>query len=438
MARAVGVFRENALEKRRLEEEAGRAAERVEAERRRTMQGLLHDLVNMAVEGNEAMILMAHMKREVAETDREVQAMVSAVEEMRAAIQEISRNGDTAASEAQASEGSAKHGLEKAGDASGSMGRISDAVNQTKAEVGDLAEASGKIGEIVGQIEAIAEQTNLLALNATIEAARAGEAGKGFAVVASEVKSLANQTGRATDDIRQRIGGLRAKMDGILQAMEGSVGTVDEGRSVVEGLRGELGRIAEVANAVAGRMAEIAGILTQQSAASEEVSKSASSVSKISSASAEEIERVIAAMDKLSTALNNQVGLFADLGPVAVVETARNDHTVFKKTVVDALVGRIAIRPEDLPDHAHCRLGRLLETADDALRRHPAVSRLAQPHRKVHEHGRQVVALVNQGRLDQATEALGQMNDASHQVLRLLEQLVSELSAEDKAQAAAA
>jgi methyl-accepting chemotaxis protein len=431
MARAVSVFRDNAIEKRRLEEEAGRTAERMEAERRNTMRGLLHDLVDVAVEGNEAMILMARMKREVAETDREIQAMVSAVEEMRASIHEIARNGDTAANEAQSSEGSAKQGLEKAGDASGSMGKISEAVNQAKGEVGDLAEASGKIGEIVGQIEAIAEQTNLLALNATIEAARAGEAGKGFAVVASEVKSLANQTGRATDDIRQRIGSLRTKMNDILHAMDGSVGTVDEGREVVESLRGELGRIADVANSVAGRMAEIAGILTQQSAASEEVSKSAASVSKISSSNADEIERVIGAMDKLSSALNNQVGLFSDLGSVAVIEVARNDHTIFKKTVVDALVGRTSLRPEDLPDHEHCRLGRWYATVDDSVRSRPAYGRLAEPHRRVHECGRRVVKLVNEGKLDEATEALAPMNQASHEVLELLGRLVREMAAED-------
>jgi methyl-accepting chemotaxis protein len=438
MARAVEVFRRNAIEKRRLEDEAEKAADRNEAERRKAMQGLLHSLVDVAVEGNEAMIVMAQMKREVAETDCEIQAMVSAVEEMRAAIHEIARNGDTAAGEAQTSEGSARHGLEKAGDASGSMGRISDAVNQAKAEVSDLAEASAKIGEIVGQIEAIAEQTNLLALNATIEAARAGEAGKGFAVVASEVKSLANQTGRATDDIRQRIGGLRSKMDGILHAMDGSVGTVTEGREVVDSLRGELERIAGIANSVAGRMAEIAGILTQQSAASEEVSRSAASVSKTSSSNAVEIERVIGAMDNLSTALNTQVGLFADLGPVAVVEIARNDHTVFKKTVVDAVMGRSSLRPEDLADHVGCRLGQWCASADEDIRRRPLFARLAEPHRRVHECGKQVLRLVAEGRLDEATAALKPMNDASHEVLDLLGRLAGEMAADADRPASAA
>ena len=429
MARAVEVFRQNAIEKRRLETEAKRAAERVETERRGTMLELLRDLVDVAVEGNEAMILLAQMKRRVAGADREVQGMVAAVQSMRAEVQDVARRGEVAVGEAQTSEGSARQGLDKAGDASASMTRISDAVHQAKGEVADLAEASAKIGEIVEQIEAIAEQTNLLALNATIEAARAGEAGKGFAVVASEVKSLANQTGRATDDIRQRIGGLRSKMDGILRAMDGSVGSVEEGRGVVESLRGELGQIAEVSHGAAGQMATIAGTLTQQSARTEEISDTAASVSRISSSSTEEIEQVIGAMDSLSESLNKQVGLFADLGPVALVEIARNDHTLFKKMVVDALIGRSALKPEALADEHGCRLGKWYQAADASVRRHPAFARLAEPHRRVHECGKRVLALVQDGQLDDATDALQPMNQASRDVLDLLGQLAQEMAA---------
>jgi methyl-accepting chemotaxis protein len=165
------------------------------------------------------------------EASSNVQSVASSTEELTASVNEISR---------QVQESS----------------RIaSEAVNQaqlTDVRINELSHAAGRIGDVVKLITAVAEQTNLLALNATIEAARAGEAGRGFAVVASEVKNLANQTAKATDEISTQIAGMQS-------ATQVSVTAIKEIGSTIS-------RISEIATTIASAVEE-------QGAATQEISR---------------------------------------------------------------------------------------------------------------------------------------------------------------------
>ena len=165
-----------------------------------------------------------------------VHAMSAATEEMSASIREIAHNASQAA------------------DVAGEAVRTA---TETSSAVEALGQASTEIGEILRTITAIAEQTNLLALNATIEAARAGEAGKGFAVVASEVKDLAQATARATDDIA-------AKIDAIQLTTQTATASI--------------GRISDVVAQINDIQATIAAAVEEQSATTAEISRSVSEV----------------------------------------------------------------------------------------------------------------------------------------------------------------
>ncbi len=240
------------------------------------------------------------MAQGMGEQNQQVTQISAAIEEMSASVVEVARKSAEAANSAQESGKLASEGGQVVTETITGMSAISDAVTASAASVSELGKRGEQIGQIIEVINDIADQTNLLALNAAIEAARAGEHGRGFAVVADEVRKLADRTTKATEEIAESITAIQTETDQAVQRMNAGTEQVQVGVEKATQAGQSLEQIVAGANEVASMIQSIAAAAEEQSAASEEVSRGVQSVSAVTNQSAEGVNQAATAAVQLS------------------------------------------------------------------------------------------------------------------------------------------
>ncbi|MCK5125301.1 MAG: HAMP domain-containing protein [candidate division Zixibacteria bacterium] len=206
----------------------------------------------------------------------------AAIEEMTATIVESSTHANDARELAENASTTAASGQTIVGATIKGMLMIADSAADSSMIVNELASASDKIGEIISVIDDIADQTNLLALNAAIEAARAGEQGRGFAVVADEVRKLAERTGKATGEITEMIKGIQEDSARAVESMEDAGKLVEEGKGKADEAGNSLNEINSISARVMEMIAQIATASGEQSAAAEQISRNMVEIATVS------------------------------------------------------------------------------------------------------------------------------------------------------------
>ena len=220
---------------------------------------------------------------ELSSSSQEVNA---SIEQTSSTIQQIAEGSSTAANQTNVvleetkKAGEAAHtGQDAAADVSSKMDVIKTTTQDGADKIEALGEKSKEIGNIVNTINQISEQTNLLALNAAIEAARAGEAGRGFAVVADEVRKLAEESGQATKQIRELISGIQNEIDGAVKSMADNTSQVDEGSQGVEAAVKAFEQLPSIVESVNNAANEVASVAQENASGSEEASSAMEEVS---------------------------------------------------------------------------------------------------------------------------------------------------------------
>ena len=230
----------------------------------------------------------------------QVTQVASAIEEMSATVIEVASNTSQAAEFAKKATDMAIKGGDIVSRTVHGMHSIAKSVEESANTIEELGRNSDQIGEIITVINDIADQTNLLALNAAIEAARAGEHGKGFAVVADEVRKLAERTTKATKEIREKIELIQEKTAGAVEAMNSGRKDVDAGVGFATEAGVSLTNIVEIVKNVSNMITQIAAAEEQQSAAAGEISSNMESIANVTKEASGSVKDTSNAANELS------------------------------------------------------------------------------------------------------------------------------------------
>ncbi|EXF92405.1 methyl-accepting chemotaxis protein [Pseudomonas fluorescens HK44] len=236
----------------------------------------------------------------------ETDQVATAMHEMTATVQEVARNAEEASQAAAAADGEAREGDKVVNEAIAQIERLASEVVRSTEAMTVLQQESDKIGSVMDVIKAVAEQTNLLALNAAIEAARAGEAGRGFAVVADEVRGLAQRTQKSTQEIEGLVAGLQNGTQQVAAVMNNSRNLTDSSVELTRKAGVSLENITRTVSNIQSMNQQIAAAAEQQSAVAEEISRSIINVRDVSEQTAAASDETAASSVELAR-LGNQL-----------------------------------------------------------------------------------------------------------------------------------
>ena len=372
-------------------------------------------------------VTLAEADRGVHQQHTEIDQVATAMNEMVATVQEVAKNTSQTAEAAAKANSEAQQGREVVTQAVDSIDTLARHLEKAAGVMGALDEGSQEVGQVLEVITGIAEQTNLLALNAAIEAARAGEQGRGFAVVADEVRNLAQRTQESTKEISRIIERLQSQSHEAVLVMEQSQTQVQT--SVTEtGEAGDaLGRIVEAVATINEMSTQIATAAEEQSQVAGEVDERITSIAGIADRTTHATKDVVNSAGEISEQMQRLRSLVDRVSVIrqgVELEFAKSAHLAWRGRLRDFLDGKGGLTKEEAVSHHDCALGKWyygegLEHYGDMAE----MRELEGPHAELHLIIKDIIDHHGLGHMDEAEREFDKVSPLSERIVGLLDEI---------------
>jgi methyl-accepting chemotaxis protein len=338
-----------------------------------------------------------------------IDQVATAINEMAATVQEVAQHAASAASAAEQASSSAGDGQRLMQHTVSSIDEVAELVEHSSGVISELANDSREVSQILLVITNIAEQTNLLALNAAIEAARAGEQGRGFAVVADEVRSLAQRTQESIEQIREIIERLEQGASSAVDAMARSRDAAEKTAGDAHQTREVLEQIVAAVGVIVDMNTQIATAAEEQSQVAQDMDRNILSISNETRRTADYAEQTVDATDQITGhihALMEELARFKTNVEGVDLGAAKSAHLSWKVRLRGYLDGKSSLTLQEAVSHRDCAFGKWYYS--EGLQRYahiPEMQEIETPHEELHALVKQAIELKEAGDVE-AAEAL--------------------------------